>query len=79
MFGLAKKAVKTQLRAVDGVPVDRDGLKISLVQFYCRERLFVDFGAKSAEDGFQVHTQGCWREALVGRQRRKGFVAVRVV
>ena len=79
MFGLMEKAVKTQLRAVDGVPVYGDGLKISLVQFHCRERLFVELGAEPTEDGFQLCTQSCWREALLRRQRRECFVAVRLV
>jgi hypothetical protein len=52
MLRLTKEAVKTQLRAVDGVPVYGDGLEVSLVQSYCRERLLVELDAEAAENGF---------------------------
>jgi hypothetical protein len=52
MLRLTKEAVKTQLRAVDGVPVYGDGLEISLVQSHCRERLLVELDAEAAENGF---------------------------
>ena len=69
MLRLTKEAVKTQLRAVDGVPVYGDGLEVSLVQSHCCQRLLVELGAEAAEDGFQLCTQSCWREALLRRQR----------
>ena len=52
MLRLTKEAVKTQLRAVDGVPVYGDGLEVSLVQSHCRERLLVELDAEAAENGF---------------------------
>ena len=79
MLRLTKDAVKTQLRAVDGVPVYGDGLEVSLVQIHCCQRLLVELGAEAAEDGFQLCTQSCYREALLRRQRQEGSVAVRLV
>ncbi|CAN9153144.1 unnamed protein product [Alternaria alternata] len=79
MLRLTKETVKTQLRAVDGVPVYGDGLEISLVQSHCCQRLLIELDAEAAEDGFQLCTQSVWREALLRRQRRKGFVAMRLV
>lgn len=79
MLRLTKEAVKTYLRASDGVPAYGDGLEVSLVQSRCCQRLLVELGAEAAENGFQLCTQSCWREALLRRQRRKGSVAVRLV